>query len=547
MNFNTSPETPLKNSLLSEAELFKMLSPSLSDSGSHGEVHMDSDDEFNDDHRYPPVLKPESNKHSEKNNDNHTNVSVTSQSGQTNTSKQSPSSTLASASIPASTSTLASASTPASTSTGVGASKDAASRRIRSYNTAAKGPFTVFIRETENILSPIKISLYINKMYPSTISTSRSPGTIKVTLACVGEANALVADPALNKFHVSIPAGLVEIEGASDWHDLWDIEDMKTLVSEGVGIFNNTALPSCKIVHAERLSRLENDPDLGKKLVETNTVKITFNGHLLPNYIRIGSLRVRVRPFHKKPMFCDKCQNFGHTDRFCRRKPKCAKCSGEHFTTQCRSQNLRCRFCHNQREHVNNICPSYLEVTQSLNIRENNRRKALYQTAISDVVRDEYHLNRNDEDHFPALNNQYDMLPVDDQPEEQSTEHQPPKNPYAKVVKEGIQSSNQNRRPTKRSRAVFNSRPEQPHRSEQTTTQPLAQPRRARSSNSTRASDNPTSALTAAILNFARNAGLSQIWISVLETVLEPLLQAIMPQLPALLGSLGPAVFNLRR
>lgn len=515
-------------------------------------VHMrddDSDDDCTNDqpNSYPPVLTKESNDQSEK----YTHTPIDTSTAHS----QPPTITMHTNNPQASTSTSTGSSQTSHTHNN--AIMSTPNRRIRMYNTAAKGPFTVFIREIKTLLSPIKIALYINKTYPSTIETNRSPGTIKVVLSCVMDANALAADPKLSMYHVSVPAELVEVEGAIDWHDLWDIDELNSLVSVGVGIFNNVAVPHCNIVHAQRLSRLENDPESGQKVVLTNTVKITFNGNLLPNFIKIGSLRVRVRPFHKKPMFCDRCQMFGHTDRFCRRTPKCAKCSAHHLTNTCPSVASRCRYCHNKRQHVNNICPSYSEVTECFKIRENNRRKALYQQAIANASHEEDNLYFDDEDQFPTLHNQYELLPVDDdQQEERHPSHSsafqeqaPPRNPYAKVVKDGILATDQIRKASKRSRPVFaTSRPvEQPPQDiPRTVNKPPAQRRRS-SSRNTRNTDNSTSALSAAILSFARNAGVASIWISLLESIIEPLLQAIMPQLPTLLGSLGPAVLNQRR
>lgn len=123
-------------------------------------------------------------------------------------------------------------------------------RPVRQYHNTSKSPFTVYIRELDHKLSPTKLSTYIYDKYPSTFKVKASQGKIRVVLQSWKEANSLTIDSALDAYHITIPADDVEIEGAVEWNDLCDLQDMNLLCHKGIGGFNNQSIPDCKIVHA---------------------------------------------------------------------------------------------------------------------------------------------------------------------------------------------------------------------------------------------------------------------------------------------------------
>lgn len=429
--------------------------------------------------------------------------------------------------------------------------------RIRQYNTSSKGPFIVFIREISSKLAPLKITKYINEHYPSTIFIKRSPGTLKVSLKCVSEANAIVGDTFFADYHVSVPADNVEVEGAIDWHDLCDLKDLKELCSIGKGVFNNSSIPNCDIVHAERLSRLDDSVTSSRNLIETNTIKVTFVGNLLPNYIYIFGLRVRVRPFFKKPMFCDKCQVFGHTIKFCRSKVRCASCAAEHSTKDCPFDNSRCPYCRRTDKHERNKCPFFAEVNESFKSKQADRRKAILRQAAakatSDVVASSSQNQFQTHEPFPALRNRFESLPEEDiiQEFEQSdneVNQYLPKNPYAKVVKEGLKTSTSVRMGLKRSRPIPTPKLASlsNHQKPETTDRLIAtnKNKSTPSINHSNHPSDPSSALSEAIIKFAQSAGVSSVWITLLQAIIEPLLKAIMPKLSSILGNVAHDVLN---
>lgn len=440
-------------------------------------------------------------------------------------------------------------------------------QRVRLYNAKAKGPFTVWIREKNGDLTyPLRLSKYINVRYKSTINCVKKNGKMRVMLTNIQEANALVTDDTLSgEFSLNIPAEHVEVEGAIDWFELCDLDNVNELETAGIGKFNNAALQHCKIVHAERLAKRTQ----GSELSCTNTVKVVFEGQVLPNYVEIYGLRVRVRPFHQKPMFCDRCQQFGHTSRDCRRKQKCASCGKEHATANCVSHSNTCYFCQMDTQHGKNECPYFAEVTESYQLKLANRRKARYLQAIADVTpitRDQgqgsrsapiHHPSINDTLQFPALNNRFSQLESNDSyPEPISNNNNPstsgkdhrPKNPYAKVVREANRKHSQESPALKRRRTFpVPTNDVNPH----TVSAKFNEPSPSASSVPQRGASQSPSAdvyksklIVRMIMAFVRKSGISDTWIALIEIVIEPLLQAFMPQLPDLISALIPAVLN---
>lgn len=58
------------------------------------------------------------------------------------------------------------------------------------------------------------------------------------------------------------------------------------IVSHGKGGFNNTSLVRYNILQADHLYFRNQQSPIGEK-TSTNTIKITFEGHVLPDYVII--------------------------------------------------------------------------------------------------------------------------------------------------------------------------------------------------------------------------------------------------------------------
>lgn len=445
---------------------------------------------------------------------------------------------------------------------------DAAHRqRVRQYSDTIIGPFTVIIREARMRMAPLNFASYINKKYKSVSLIKRSQGKMKVILEKREEANALARDPYFVNYHIYIPADLAEIDGALCADDLCDMDDLQFLISSGKGVFGNMLLPSCNIVYAEQIVRVVGEAPEQLERIETNTVKVTFAGQILPSHVVIGGLRVKVRPFHRKPMFCDTCESFGHTSKYCRGKPKCANCSEAHATSNCTANpaGSKCPYCLTEHQNGRRECSFFNEVNESFKVRQANRRKTRYEQAVAAATRTNnvaanaaYVLE--DTAQFPILHNSFSTLPVEETPQQgppplqpqppASPQHPPPtkprtlNNPYAKVVREGSRPSVRARSASKRKWSELQNKMPQVQPSTPRMSRRLETVEHATRAPGLTANPSPTQALKIAIITFARHANVSQMWITLLEAIIDPLLQALLPQLTAIIGSLGPTVLS---
>lgn len=89
------------------------------------------------------------------------------------------------------------------------------------------------------------------------------------------------------------------------------------------------------------------------------------------------------RKIKNKPVQCRKCQMYGHGERGCNVKPKCASCAGRHKTSDCQSTNIiRCANCNNNHKATDPKCPNrnaYIEMRQKF-VKINGRTNKITHT-----------------------------------------------------------------------------------------------------------------------------------------------------------------------
>lgn len=90
---------------------------------------------------------------------------------------------------------------------------------------------------------------------------------------------------------------------------------------------------------------------------KTRHIILTFAITTLPDAVKAGYLRYRVRPYVPNPVRCFKCQRFGFGSRNCRGSDRCAKCSSkEHLSDVCES-NPKCANCDGKHAAYSRSCP----------------------------------------------------------------------------------------------------------------------------------------------------------------------------------------------
>lgn len=90
---------------------------------------------------------------------------------------------------------------------------------------------------------------------------------------------------------------------------------------------------SCKDIehlpNEEILNELKNQGAFSIRRIQTKSTLFDckFSTQDIPEKIRIGYMQVKVRPYIPKPLICRKCQNLGHSEFWCKKKPVCAFCA----------------------------------------------------------------------------------------------------------------------------------------------------------------------------------------------------------------------------
>jgi len=113
-----------------------------------------------------------------------------------------------------------------------------------------------------------------------------------------------------------------------------------------------------------RLTKLIN----GKR-ENTETVVLTFSNPQLPEYVNIGFLKYRVKPYIPLPFRCTKCQKFGHSHNTCNGGVVCPRCSGNHSFAECTKKDQpKCSNCHGDHSAAWSGCPKYVQIQHSLKV-----------------------------------------------------------------------------------------------------------------------------------------------------------------------------------
>ena len=160
--------------------------------------------------------------------------------------------------------------------------------------------------------------------------------------------------------------------GLEDYHTAEDVlEEIERKYGDTLQL--KTANKSClRILEIEPCN---NDPTNFRATLELSEELLSAIELRLSNKLCIGFVGCTVYPFRNHDR-CNKCQDHKHKYKQCRAKdPSCANCAGDHYTSKCASNVIRCINCLRSDKYKDQAdghkassqqCPVYIEHQQQV-------------------------------------------------------------------------------------------------------------------------------------------------------------------------------------
>ena len=187
-------------------------------------------------------------------------------------------------------------------------------RRVEIHS-PADGLKAMHSLELKNTLaSIIGKPLDINRIY-----SGKSAGNVMVHCADENQTSTLLSSNLFGNLEVvsKLPARWNTVQGVISGRDLRDMSDGEILIGQNEG---NGLIDAFHFPYYNKTTKIREN---------SNTVCITFDSKILPQFVHIGFIRYPVSPYYPSPMRCYRCQLFGHTLGRCpaSNEMKCAKCA----------------------------------------------------------------------------------------------------------------------------------------------------------------------------------------------------------------------------
>lgn len=128
-------------------------------------------------------------------------------------------------------------------------------------------------------------------------------------------------------------------------------------------ILQNIDARNFNVVGASRLNRRVPNEDKGFKYVPSTTIKLMFEGQILPSYIYLFHVRGEIEPYMQPVIQCFKCLRFGHVNSKCKSDAKCKLCAmpvSSDDTHSCTDIPLSCLHCKGKHSSTSRKdCPEF--------------------------------------------------------------------------------------------------------------------------------------------------------------------------------------------
>lgn len=110
------------------------------------------------------------------------------------------------------------------------------------------------------------------------------------------------------------------------------------------------------VIKAQRITKSNKE--------NTAAIILTFNRSIYPEYVKVGVLRVKTRPYYPNPLLCFQCFEYGHPRPKCPNPKRCYNCSNEHEERADCPDPPFCRNCEGDHRPSSRQCGIYkTEVT----------------------------------------------------------------------------------------------------------------------------------------------------------------------------------------
>ena len=120
---------------------------------------------------------------------------------------------------------------------------------------------------------------------------------------------------------------------------------------------------------------------------KTKSVRLTFEGTVLPERIYMDYVCYRVRPFERAPLRCFKCQDYGHVAAVCSRNSRCGRCGKDNCCEEhCNmEEEPKCLHCEGNHRAGAAACPRRVKEVKVNKILGESKGLITYAEAVRRV------------------------------------------------------------------------------------------------------------------------------------------------------------------
>lgn len=217
-----------------------------------------------------------------------------------------------------------------------------------------KGPYNIIIEKTN--IQIYEVAIKINKLKLKNLIdiTKISRNKVRVSFKDFSNANKLLRQSSLadfEEFKIYIPESFVTIYGI--------IRNIPIYIKEEE--INKNLSSTIPIVGLERLNWWDRVNNMAKP---SETIKIKFRSHTIPNDVMLYGVHNRVQLFIPRPTICFKCLNFGHIQKFCKNDLSLCKICTKPIHDDAINCEIKCNHCKDKEsvphKTADKECPEFL-------------------------------------------------------------------------------------------------------------------------------------------------------------------------------------------